>query len=118
MRFEGLRSTRGLLRACMTGTPAAFLKCDQDAAAHKGSIAAREGAELRFSHVAPGDYALVVLHDENSNAKVDKLIGIPREGVGFSNNPRLIMGPPAVGAVRFHVTTGAVTQTIHLKYFL
>ena len=44
--------------------------------------------------VAPGEYALLVYHDENGNRRMDKnFIGIPTEPVGFSNgySPK---GPP------------------------
>jgi uncharacterized protein (DUF2141 family) len=56
----------------------------------KGALAAasRQGAECVFSDVAPGRYAVSVMHDENRNGKLDRvpLLGIPREGYGVSNN--------------------------------
>lgn len=57
----------------------------QRVAAEKGDI------ELRFADLAPGRYGVLVLHDENENNKLDTtVLGIPREGYGFSNNPRLM----------------------------
>jgi len=36
--------------------------------------------------LAPGVYGLTMIDDENNNGKIDKnLIGIPKEGFGFSN---------------------------------
>lgn len=118
VRFEGLRSSRGLLRACLTREPRFFPHCEKDPAALKASIAAGAHAHMRFEDVAPGNYALMVLHDENGNARVDTMLGIPREGVGFSRNPALRMGPPAFEAVRFPVGQEPVEQMIRLKYFL
>lgn len=118
IRIEGLRSTKGMVRVCLTRVPALFLKCDQDPAALRGSVPAANGAQLHFTAVVPGDYALVVLHDENGNRKVDKMLGIPREGVGFSRNPVLLVGPPSFAAVRFAVTGGHVSQMVKLRYFL
>lgn len=44
--------------------------------------------------VEPGEYALLVYYDENSNNRIDKnFIGIPREPLGFSNRYRP-KGPP------------------------
>ena len=34
-----------------------------------------------------GTYAISVLDDENNNAEMDRTLGMPREGYGFSNNP-------------------------------
>jgi uncharacterized protein (DUF2141 family) len=34
--------------------------------------------------VTPGDYAISVFHDENSNGKLDRnFMGMPKEGVGI-----------------------------------
>ena len=43
-----------------------------------------------------GDYAMSVFLDENGNNKLDtNLLGIPKELFGFSNNPRILTGPPS-----------------------
>lgn len=43
----------------------------------------------------PGQYAASVYLDENNNHKLDAgFLGIPREPVGVSNNPKPRMGPP------------------------
>ncbi len=118
VHFEGLRSAKGMLRACLTRNRAFFPKCEKDPAAFKLSVAAGQGARLAFGDVPPGDYALLVLHDENGNAKVDTMLGIPREGVGFSRNPRLMFGPPSFEAVRIHVPAGASETDVKLQYFL
>lgn len=118
VRLEGVRSAKGLLRVCLTRDPALFLKCNRDPAAYKQSIPAAATARLLFADVTPGDYALVVLHDENSNGKADRMLGIPREGVGFSNNPVIRTGPPKFAQALFHVGAERVNETIRLKYFL
>ncbi|MCT4643140.1 MAG: DUF2141 domain-containing protein [Bacteriovoracaceae bacterium] len=42
-----------------------------------------------------GTYAISVFEDENNDGKLNtNFIGIPKEGVGFSNNSKLIFGPP------------------------
>jgi len=116
--FEGLRSSKGMLRVCLTRNRALFLKCENDPEALRASVAASPGARVSFDHVPPGDYALLVLHDENGNAKIDTLLGIPREGVGFSRNPKLSFGPPKFDAVRIRIGTGPSETDVTLKYFL
>lgn len=113
-----MRSQKGLIRACLTREPKYFPHCEKDAGALKINVPTPAGALLHFPNVAQGDYAITVLHDENGNAKADMFFGIPKEGVGFSNNPRLIAGPPSFGVARFHVDGVTVTQVVRLKYFL
>ena len=51
---------------------------------------------------APGSYAVALFHDENGNDHFDlNALGIPVEGYGFSNNPKLYFGPPGLGQVVF-----------------
>lgn len=60
----------------------------------------------RLENVPPGEYAMLVVYDENRNAQVDKnFIGIPREPVGFSNayQPK---GPPSFSRAAFVLVEG------------
>lgn len=55
-----------------------------------------------FSNVASGEYAVSVVHDENGNGKLDtNFIGIPKEGIGTSNNAKSSFGPPSYEASKF-----------------
>jgi len=116
--FAGLRSARGLMRVCLTRNPRFFPGCDKDPDAFKASVAAGPTANLRITGIASGDYALSVVHDENANARADMLLGIPREGVGFSENPRLLFGPPTFRAARFHIGGQDVAKLVRIRYFL
>lgn len=117
LTIAGLRSAKGMVRACLTANPRFFPYCDKDPASLKASVAAGPQAVLHFARVASGDYAMTVLHDENSNLKADMFLGIPREGVGFSENPKLGMKAPSFDAARFRVGTGATAQHVTMKYF-
>lgn len=58
---------------------------------------------VTFEDVAPGAYSIMVLHDENSNQKMDfSGDGMPIESYGISNNPTL-MGPPTFSDGEFEV---------------
>ena len=41
--------------------------------------------ECTFPNLPKGIYAVNILHDENSNGKIDKGLILPKEGIGFSN---------------------------------
>ena len=74
---------------------------------------------LIVQNVVPGRYAAQGTQDENGNGKVDRaLFGIPKEGVGFSNDAKIRFSPPKFDEAVFVV--GAAPSTIHfsLRYFL
>lgn len=49
-------------------------------------------SETTFKNLPAGIYAINVLHDENSNGKVDKGLFLPKEGIGFSNYSSIGVG--------------------------
>jgi uncharacterized protein (DUF2141 family) len=60
-------------------------------------------------HLAPGDYALALMHDENSDGKCNlNILGIPKEGYGFSNNVRARFSAPSFDAAKISVTKDTV----------
>lgn len=78
-----------------------------------GSIAEVDesgAAVLQFKVNDGGSYAVAVYQDQNGNSMLDRtFIGIPKEPVGASNNPKSRFGPPKWKAARFSVT-GEVTE--------
>ena len=72
-----------------------------------------------FSGVDPGDYAVSVFHDENGNGKLDRnFMGMPKEGVGASNDAAGRFGPPKFDDARFSYKGGPQSLTIHVKYLI
>jgi uncharacterized protein (DUF2141 family) len=116
--FTGLRSSKGLIRGCLTRNPAFFPNCDKDPQSLKASVPASPNARMHFTDMPAGDYALSILHDENANARLDTMLGIPKEGVGFSENPRLRFSAPKFDAARFRMGSTNVTKEVRLQYFL
>jgi uncharacterized protein (DUF2141 family) len=55
-----------------------------------------DGSSTINLDLAQGEYAISVFLDENHNNKLDtNILGIPKELFGFSNNPRILTGPPS-----------------------
>ncbi len=70
-----------------------------------------------WENLPPGDYALAAIHDENSNARLDRnFIGIPKEGFGFANNPHVGLSAPAFQAAVIHVACPVTETAIHIQY--
>jgi uncharacterized protein (DUF2141 family) len=113
----GMRSARGLIRICLTADPRNFPGCVDDKHAVTRSVPASQHV-IRFDDLPPGNYAAALIHDENSNAKLDTLLGIPREGFGFSRNPPIGFGPPRFAAAEFALGGVAETQQVTMRYML
>jgi uncharacterized protein (DUF2141 family) len=119
VRLAGLRSTDGVVRLCLTQrTQQAFLKCQDDPARVTKVLPAKAATTIRIDGLKPGEYSLLLIHDENGNGKLDKMMAMPREGFGFSRNPAIRMGPPHYGDVHFRVPAGESAQTVKVRYLL
>lgn len=114
-----LRSTKGVVRACMTTRADIFPKCIKDPAAHRTVVPAGKTIEIRFTGVKPGDYAIALLHDENNNGKADRALGMaPKEGYGFSRDAPVKLAPPKFSDAVFKLGEGLSRFTIKMRYFL
>lgn len=112
-----LRSSKGVLRICLTSDPANFPACTDDADALKRSIPASQHS-IRFEALPVGTYAAAIIHDENANRKLDTMLGIPKEGFGFSRNPRIGFGAPRFAAARFVLGSNGAEESIVMRYLL
>lgn len=115
---NGIRNQRGVVHLCLTSDRERFLKCQVDKEAMALTIPAGKAQRLAFRNIRPGTYALLVVHDENSNGKLDMLMGIPREGFGFSSDPKIRMRAPRFDEIRFVVRPGSQAHVIRLHYVL
>jgi uncharacterized protein (DUF2141 family) len=70
-------------------------------------------ASVSMGELAPGTYALAVIHDANSNGDIDlNIFGIPTEAWGFSNDAKGTLGPPSFDAAA--VTVGVQPTRIEI----
>jgi uncharacterized protein (DUF2141 family) len=59
----------------------------------------------RFGKVPPGEYAVVVVHDENGNGELDTgFLGFGGESYAFSNDVKPLFGRPSFDEVKFAVS--------------
>jgi len=77
-----------------------FMKSD---ALQKEESTIKDGkVSVTFKNVVSGEYAIIVVHDENENNKMDFENGMPKESYGMSNNP-MNFGPPQYNDAKFKV---------------
>jgi uncharacterized protein (DUF2141 family) len=105
---EGIRSPHGTILIGLYDSLETFTRAielsDKDgflndpnrfaAVALKANAAMKSAVVL--TNLDPGQYAIILFHDENGNGKLDKnALGVPTEPYGFSNNVQGFLGPPA-----------------------
>lgn len=112
LRIElvGLRSTKGAIIGCIALTAEAFPDCK----ARSGARSFRRSAatSIAVSGLGPGTYAIALFHDENGNGRLDKFIGIPREGYGFSGSRKRILGVPSFRSAVIDTSDGSAIVRI------
>jgi uncharacterized protein (DUF2141 family) len=112
-----IRNSKGVVRACLTLSEKKFPSCKGAEEAHNLAVPSASTVTLTFENVAPGRYAIAVLHDANNNNKADRaLFLMPKEGYGFSRDAKVRMGPPKFKAAAFDVTAEDQTQSIRMRY--
>jgi len=73
--------------------------------------------EYTFTNVASGTYAVYVFHDSDSDKKLNtNFIGMPKEGMGVSNNAKGHFGPPKYDDAKFVFNKPEQTIVISLTY--
>ncbi|WP_340588291.1 DUF2141 domain-containing protein [Erythrobacter alti] len=119
VEITNLRNSDGVVRACMTRDEDRFPRCQDAAQGYRVIVPAGEATVLRFNNVAPGTYAIALLHDENDNGRADRALGMmPTEGFGFSRDARVRMGPPDFDDAAFTVDSAPIRQSIRMRYML
>lgn len=120
--IDSLRSDNGQVLLCLfsaeTSDKKAFPDCEKGKPVRSQKAAIAGGkVVVTYYGLKDGEYAIAMIHDENANGKFDtNFVGIPTEGLGVSNNPRLT-GAPSYDEAKFKVS-GKTAVTITAKYFL
>lgn len=73
--------------------------------------------ECRFTDVAPGIYAIAVVHDENMNGVTDtNFLGAPTEGWAVSNNVRTTLRAPRFDEAKIEISARPQRLSLNLAY--
>ena len=115
IRVLNVRVARGHVHVAIC-PQSLFLK---EECVYKAIVPAKEGETIAVIDGLPaGIYAAQVYFDENGNDELDRnFIGIPREGVGFSNDPSFTFRAPSFAetAFRFDGVSGSIR--VRLRYY-
>ena len=75
--------------------------------------------DMRFvlRDLPAGRYAVNAFHDENGNGDLDaNVLGIPKEGYGFANDPPTPFGPPDFAEAAVTVGDAPATAAMTMSY--
>ena len=80
------------------------------------SVAIKNGvATLVLKNIEYGEYAISIIHDENSNGKIDfHFYGPPKEQTAASNNAKSFFGPPSWDDAKFIIDKEFVEVKIRM----
>jgi uncharacterized protein (DUF2141 family) len=119
VHVSGFRNTKGVAGGTIFNNPDGWPENNDKALKH-GSFpidAATKTAVITFDGLTPGAYSFAVIHDENENKKLDKnMIGIPKEGFGFANNPHVGLSAPAFKDASVNVACPETVINVTLQY--
>ncbi len=102
VHITGLRNTEGTVHLGLYNHPDAFPKPKATVRDQVVPAALSASQAVIFGDLPPGEYALAMYHDENSNGAFDQgLLGWPLEGFGFSQGARPFLGPPSFSSAAF-----------------
>ena len=112
---KGVRNAKGRV-GCLLFDSAGGFPGDQKKARQRVLGAIADGAAVCTFDVPAGSYAVVAMHDENANGKLDtNVVGMPTEGYGASRGAHGTFGPKYEDA-RFDYRGGSLSMPITLKY--
>lgn len=126
LTITGLRSTKGTLRVALfdatsegKGYPADAKAARESRLLELATVGGKSATQttLTFPALPAGTYAIAVLHDENSNNKMDMhWYGKPKEGSAASNDPRPKTRAPRFGEAKFELPGADKSLQVKMWY--
>lgn len=117
LTINELRNQKGKACIALFDTQAGFPDDDTQAVCNQCFPITTLPLTVSFD-ISYGSYAVSVLHDENEDGELNTgLLGIPQEGIGFSNDPRIIKGTPSFETTQFEFSEDSSEVEITVKYF-
>jgi uncharacterized protein (DUF2141 family) len=115
----GLKNTQGRLCLSLFDAAEGFPSQAERAIAKCHISAAEPNPRVIFDSLKPGQYAIAAFHDANGDGILNRgLMGIPKEGFGFSNNPKILVGAPSFKRAAIALAPGNLEICIQLKHFV
>lgn len=118
VEIAGLHSGKGLVFVAIYCGEAGFPSDFKKTCASKVVKAQKGGLRVTFDAVPAGEFAVSMIHDENSNRTLDRnFLGIPKEGWGASRDAKARFGPPSYDDARLSLAADEKKLVVvHVQY--
>jgi uncharacterized protein (DUF2141 family) len=112
VEISGIESIAGDLRIAVFDSPATFV----DEPLVSEVIPVERTTAVWSVRLPAGRYAVAVIHDEDSNGKLNtNFLGMPRERYGFSNQARGRFGAPSFKDASFELEAGTASRMVEVR---
>ena len=75
-------------------------------------------AKFTIANLPYGNYAISAIHDTNGDTRMNSnVLGIPTEGIGFSNNTVVVTSAPSFSQSQFFLSGAKTELSIKMQYF-
>jgi uncharacterized protein (DUF2141 family) len=112
--IDNLRSAKGAIFLALWNSAEGFT--DSQAALINTNMPASLGqVSFDLGDLPAGAYAIATFHDENGNGEFDTTwLGLPDEGLGFSNGAWIGLGAPSFKEAAFDLTAERDGSKVHI----
>lgn len=118
VNVTGFENADGAFSVALFKDNEGFPKDHEKAWQRKQVKASNGSVKVQFVGIPNGEYAVSVFHDENNSGKAEtNFIGLPKEGVGISNNVIHNVPPPPSFKRAIFKVKGDTNLHIKLRYF-
>lgn len=112
----GARNDNGVVRCGLFNSPVGWREPGKQLMKAEGKVAGGKGT-CTFANVPDGRYAVALFHAEQGERQVAfNVLGLPKQGVAFSNNLSITFGAPGFDKASFSVGKEPVNLGIKLIY--
>lgn len=117
LQLSGLRSGKGAICISVFRDNKSFMEDRPSTRLKFPKTAVKNGALNVSLALGPGVWGIALLDDENDNGKMDNsMIGLPKEGFGFSNFFLSGMSRPTFSDFSFEVKAAPLTLNSRIRY--
>lgn len=114
--MRGLRNDRGVASAGLYDSAGTWTHSGEEVATCHAPVT-NGVSRCRLEGMAPGRYAIGVMHDEDADGHFDTgFLGIPDEGYGFSRDARGTLSAPSFESAAFDYGGGVQALLITMRY--
>jgi len=117
VQYENLKSSEGNVVLKLYDSHSPKYPDTKSAIAIKTVKVKDKTAEVVLDSLPYEKYAFTTFHDENVNGKMDtNMIHFPTEGYAFSNNLKIMFGPPSFEKASFELKQKKTIIDVRLTY--